>query len=251
MEFEPVRDASLSAQSFEVLKSAIFSGKLKPGEALREMSLARALKVSQATVREALFQLEQMGLVVRVPNKGTRVKTLSREEFIHRFAIRIRLEEMAMIEAAARLNEEDFEALERLAEKAEREVARNDYIKSGQADLRFHQYIWEKSGNPILFRTLDQLTAPLFVFSLRAYQKARRSLARAARPHQTIVDALRTKDPEVIREAVRAHTSDHYQRSLDLETFPPQDEAEGSARLRVPKQTQPRRSRLSAKDLRG
>ncbi len=165
MELAPLRDASLSAQSFEVLKSAIFTGKLKPGEALRELGLARALKVSQVTIREALFQLEQMGLVVRVPNKGTRVKTLSPEEFAHRFALRVRLEEMAMLEAAKRMSDEDFKALEQLAEQAERDARRNDYHASAQSDLLFHQYIWAKSGNPILCRTLEQLTAPLFVFS--------------------------------------------------------------------------------------
>jgi DNA-binding GntR family transcriptional regulator len=218
MELGSVRDASLSTQAFEILKNAIFTGKLMPGEPLRELVLARALKVSQATIREALFQLEQIGLVVREPNRGTRVKRLSREEFIHRFAIRIELEGMAMIEAAPRLNEEDFAVLERLAEEAEREANRNDYLKSGQADLRFHQYVWDRSGNPILSQTLNQLTAALFVFSLRIYREAQRQLSPGASPHQELVDALRTGDPNTIRKAIRQHTDAHYNRFLEADS---------------------------------
>ncbi|HXK59205.1 MAG TPA: GntR family transcriptional regulator [Acidobacteriota bacterium] len=249
MELEPVRDSSLSAQSFEVLKSAIFSGKLKPGEVLREMSLARALNVSQSTVREALFHLEQMGLVVRMPNKGTRVKTLSREEFVNRFSIRIRLEEMAMIEAAARMTDEDFEELGRLAMETEREVLRNDYQKSGQADLRFHQYIWRRSGNPELFRILEELTAPLFVFSLQAYQQTRRSLAASARSHHDIVAALRTKDPDAIRDAIQKHTSAHYQRFLEAEAASLKRDADASANAPDGGMSRAKGGRLSVDDV--
>ncbi|MPY87454.1 MAG: GntR family transcriptional regulator [Luteitalea sp.] len=65
---QPVKAGSLSRQVFEALRTAIFAGRFSPGDSLRELYLARDLNVSQATVREALAQLEQDGL----PEAATR-----------------------------------------------------------------------------------------------------------------------------------------------------------------------------------
>ena len=70
-ELTSIRSGSLSAQAFGVIKDAIFTGQIQPGEAIRELHLARSLRVSQATVREALAQLESAGLIVRQANRRT------------------------------------------------------------------------------------------------------------------------------------------------------------------------------------
>src|ERR1700732_3057834 len=68
---QPVRTDSLASQAFTIIKDAIFTGQFQPGQLLRELHLARMLNVSQATIREALVQLEQVGLVVREQNRHT------------------------------------------------------------------------------------------------------------------------------------------------------------------------------------
>jgi hypothetical protein len=73
---KPVRSQSLSRQVYETLKEAIFNGRFQPDEALRELHLAKMFEVSQATIREALVQLEQTGLVVRHHNRKTTVAWL-------------------------------------------------------------------------------------------------------------------------------------------------------------------------------
>ena len=65
---------------------AIIAGHFLPGDPLRELDLARDLRVGRATVREALMRLESTGLVVRVPNKETRVTRLSQDGSEKRFA---------------------------------------------------------------------------------------------------------------------------------------------------------------------
>ena len=69
--FKSVKSQSLRECVEDRIRAAIFSGKLRPGDALREMHLARELQVSQATVREALLHLQHAGLVTRTPNAGT------------------------------------------------------------------------------------------------------------------------------------------------------------------------------------
>jgi DNA-binding GntR family transcriptional regulator len=73
--------------------------------------LSRAEGVSQATIREALGQLERFGLVVRTPNIGTEVTRLSQEEVLERVELRMLLEERALTQAAPRMDGPAFDTL--------------------------------------------------------------------------------------------------------------------------------------------
>lgn len=207
---QPVRPSTLAAQVFDILKDQIFTGRLSPGEALREAQLARALGVSQATVREALVQLQQIDLVVRTPNKGTAVTQFTRAEVRHRLAVRLVLEELACAECAVRMTEADFAELDGLAANIAAAIERGDSIERSQADLRFHRYIWEKSGNPILLQTLAHLTASLFAFLSVKQRIASAHYGADYTIHEQIAQALRSRDPEKAREAIRAHIESAY-----------------------------------------
>src|SRR5258707_3632063 len=82
------------------LRQGVFEGRYPPGAALRELTLARELSVSQATVREALQQLQYTGLVTRTPNAGSTVTRLSVKYARERLAFRTRLEWKAATESA-------------------------------------------------------------------------------------------------------------------------------------------------------
>lgn len=202
---KPLKTASLSTRVFETLRDAIFAGRLKAGDPLRELHLARELNVSQATIREALVQLEQLGLVVRTPNIGTQVTRMSREEVAERFELRVILEERAMTQAAPRLGEPEFATLTRLVQRITEASARDAYFEEAQADLAFHRYIWEQTGNRTLYRTLDQIAVPLFAFVSILRGANRQSLNDVVQSHEGIVEALRHPSPERIREALHQH----------------------------------------------
>jgi DNA-binding GntR family transcriptional regulator len=207
---QPVRSSTLAAQVFDILKDQIFAGKLPPGTALREAQFGRALGVSQATVREALVLLQQIGLVVRAPNKGTAVTKLTNSELCHRLKVRIVLEELACAESAQRMTEQDFTELERLAGNIASAVPRGDSIERSQADVRFHRFIWEKSRNPILAQTLEQLTASLFAFLSVKQKMAAADYGVDYQKHEGIASALRSRDPERARQAIRMHIENSY-----------------------------------------
>jgi DNA-binding GntR family transcriptional regulator len=202
---KPLKTASLSTQVFETLRDAIFAGRLKAGDPLRELHLARELNVSQATVREALVQLEQVGLVVRTPNIGTHVTNLSPQELTERLELRMLLEEVAANQAAPTMTEEHFAELGRRLRALGDAIARNAYFEEAQADLHFHRYIWERSGNRMLYRTLDQLAIPLFAFVSILRGASRQTLKDVVASHEGIVTALRGGDAKTIREALRQH----------------------------------------------
>jgi DNA-binding GntR family transcriptional regulator len=145
--FQPLTNTSLRSRVSEILRESIFSGKLQSGDPLKEIQLARQFQVSQSTVRESLLQLEHDGLVVRVPNRESRVTKLSTKEVCERLVLRSLLEGLAGVEASRRMKEGDFRILEQECEKLSRALEGNDYYKAAQADLSFHRFLWKQSGN--------------------------------------------------------------------------------------------------------
>lgn len=211
---ESVRTHSLSKQVFESLKDAIFSGKFQPGEQLRELHLAEMFEVSQSTVRGALVELEQAGLVVREQNRKTTVTSFTREEILDRLAMRIALEELAFTMAARRMEEADFKKLSAIAKTIQKAIHRGSHHDLTISDLSFHHFIWKQARSPILFRTLDQLTMPLFAF-LGVLQKKRLRDIRATKSHEVLIDALRGRNEAKIRRAIREHIEGSYQPILE------------------------------------
>lgn len=205
----PVRPQSLSNQLFGILREAIFSGKFRPGEPLRELGLARRMNVSQATVREALTQLEQSGLVARTATRRTTVTSFTDDEVRDRLVMRVALEEVAFVKAAPRLTADDFTVLEKLSASIELAVRKSDTPRMALADMRFHRFVWEKAGSPVMLRTLDQLTTPLFAFLSVLHAEGRLDL-RSRRSHDELVAALRARTPSVIRAAIRGHIRESY-----------------------------------------
>jgi len=210
---QPVRTDSLASQAFTIIKDAIFTGQFQPGQLLRELHLARMLNVSQATIREALVQLEQVGLVVREQNRHTMVTNFSREEVRDRLHIRIALEELAAVEASSSMTETDLDELSRLAGEIAKTVSQGDWFENVRTDIRFHELIWNHAGSPILAKMLSQLTTPLFAFLAVLHQAGMHNI-QATSPHEEIVKAIRAKDPESIRKHMRSHVEGSYQEFL-------------------------------------
>lgn len=68
---------SLSEQIADYIREKIIRFELKPGEVIRETSLAKELQVSRSPIREALKMLERQRLVEQTPRKGTKVTDIS------------------------------------------------------------------------------------------------------------------------------------------------------------------------------
>jgi DNA-binding GntR family transcriptional regulator len=202
----PVRAGTLRSQVVKILKSAIFYGKLQPEELLPELPLAKKLKVSQSTVREALAELERYGLVVRILNRGTVVASPDSIDIQNRMKVRLALEEMAFSDACLVVDDEDMAHLRELARTIDSLAEAGEYIQAGEADLAFHRYVWRKTGNDVLYQTLDVLTVPLFAFMGVMLNMAGVEQYRTlALPHHDLVEALRQRDPYIARQAIRAH----------------------------------------------
>lgn len=203
--FTPVRSLSKSREVFERLRDAIWSGDLAPGTPLREAVLAKQLGVSQVPVREALLQLEHLGLVVRVPDRGTTVTRLTRTEIFQMMDVRRHLEVFAFQLAASRINEKVEKELRTRLENMERLVAKGDHFGVAEEDFRFHQTVWNASGNEVLAKTLEHLCFPVYAFVSMKRHAAGDMMNRPVRGHELLLEALLTGDAERIHTAINDH----------------------------------------------
>ena len=155
-----VTPSTLKLYLAQRLRDAILSGKYKPGERLNESMIAREFDISRIPVREALFQLQESGLVTNHKHRGVFVTVLSEEDTQRINSVRMVLETEAMKLARARMTPEVAATLSALADKME--VWSGQMAEAAELDLKFHRTIWEASGNPYLVKTLDSLMTVLF-----------------------------------------------------------------------------------------
>src|SRR5919201_266409 len=94
------------------LEDEIVSGAISPGAVLPRGRLSGRLGVSRTPIREALRRLAALGLVSFTPNRGVRVRSLSREELHEAFLVRAELEGLATEIATPRMTEDDLRRLD-------------------------------------------------------------------------------------------------------------------------------------------
>jgi DNA-binding GntR family transcriptional regulator len=203
---KPLKAGRLPTQAAQTLRHAILAGDIPLGSPLREAHLARQLNVSQTTIREALVQLGQLGLVVRSPRHETVVTKLNHDEVGDRLAIRLLLEGLAWVEAARRMTDADFEELERRLKRIGELSSSADFAELAEVELDFHHFIWEKSCNPTLITVLEQLTSPLFVYVTHQRRALGKSGTRQRyKRHRQVVDALRSGGRTGIHDTLQQH----------------------------------------------
>jgi len=192
---------------FSLIKEAIVEGDIPAGSKISEPELARAYGISRGPLREAIGRLEACGLVVRRPNVGARVVTLSSSQLIEIFHIREALEGMAARLAAQHMSDEEIADLRRLlgqhGEQIQRDTEHAYFQREG--DLDFHYRIVQGSHNT---RMINLLCNDLYhLVRLYRYQFGMSSKRgpRAFVEHEHIVDAIERRDAEMAELMMRAH----------------------------------------------
>src|SRR5438270_1046257 len=94
------------------IEEALVAGELPPGSVLRQEQLSERYDVSRTPIREALRRLAALGLVSFTPNRGVRVRSLSRAELHEAFLVRAELEGLATEIATPRVGAEELARLD-------------------------------------------------------------------------------------------------------------------------------------------
>src|SRR6201982_4115719 len=88
--------ATRTEQVYEVIRSELLNGGLRPGQKLKMVELTGRFGVSQSVIREALTRLTEQELLVATPQRGFRVRGLSIEDIAELPETRIQIESLAL-----------------------------------------------------------------------------------------------------------------------------------------------------------
>lgn len=164
----PVKARVARHEVREEIQRRILSGRSKPGERLRQQSLARELGVAQGTVRESLLELQWLGLVKTVDHLGVFVDKIDAERICQSYMVREVLEGLAARLACSHASRSDISELRRMADEIYR-LAQDKKNETANLDRAFHLHITELSGNATLI--LLSQTYRILGMTVRAFRK--------------------------------------------------------------------------------
>jgi len=194
--------ASLPQQIRDQLLDRIMTGTLQPGNRLVELKIASEFSTSQAPVREALRELEALGVIETAPNKGARVRVISNHELRQLYDVRAQLESYAALlvtQNAVQIKSKLKEAL-RSMKRAARE---GDSIAFANHNSLFHRIIVEASGNKVLLELWETLNVQSR--TMTNVTRTRRNLIQLADSHLPMVEAIAAGDVDEAHALAKAH----------------------------------------------
>ena len=198
-EYLPLREVV-----FNTLRQAILKGELKPGERLMEIALAEKLGVSRTPIREAMRKLELEGLVVMIPRRGAQVANITEKDLNDVLEVRIALENVAIEKACARMSEEEMSRLWLAAKEFEHTIAEGNLVKLAEADVAFHEIIYQASDNKRLIQVLNNMREQIYRYRVE-YLKEDEARNRLVEEHEEITQAIRERDVKKAQELSFEH----------------------------------------------
>ncbi|MEY8416774.1 DNA-binding transcriptional regulator, GntR family [Tissierella praeacuta DSM 18095] len=202
---------NLSGIVANYIKEAILAGEYKGGDHILETEVATVLGISRAPVREAIRELENEGIVTTIPRKGTYVTKFNTEDIKEVFDIRLLLENniIKILIYNNKLTEDDFINLENIikeminiVESEGDEVSKS--ILLNMKDMEFHRYLWEKSGSQRRVKILEGIFFQLRMAMLYDTNETGDLLVTATE-HYNIIEALKSKDIDKCKKALKEH----------------------------------------------
>jgi DNA-binding GntR family transcriptional regulator len=207
LDLSEVRAEPLSALVLRTLREAIVEGRLAPGEAIVEVHLSRQLGVSRAPLREALRQLEEEGLVVSVPFRGTVVSTIDRRSLDELCSLRNLIERFAVQRVIERATDEDLTRLQTIVDSMERHAELGDIDAVDQDDIAFHATLLELADHTLLLQVWSTYAAQIRR-AMRLRNRLNRDPARIVALHRPILDALWNRDLAAAAACLADHGTD-------------------------------------------
>ena len=210
--------AGQSETLIATLMTWIDIGRLNPGDVIDEAALVAEFGISRTPLREALLQLEAVGLVRRHPRKGATVFRPTLEEFLAILEVHAKLEGQAAGLAARRLSRQGAADLEAAVRACEAHAAANpDADPDGyyQHNLRFHECVAIASGNGVLLESLKTNARRLLAYYRARYRFAG-AIPRSAAEHRAIARLITDRDSLGAESAMQQHVQFDQVTAMDL-----------------------------------
>ena len=196
----------LVEQVHEAIVSEISAGKLKPGERIIQEQIAQVLGVSRQPVQQALLLLRNQGVLRDAPGRGLIVASLDLDQVSNMYDIRAVMEGLAFRKAAERNAERVKKQGPALIQNGRKAVAGGSVAAMIAADLKFHDFIYGLSENPLIAPTMEAQ----WTYTQRVMGEV---LTRDELPrdiwdqHEAMLDAVMAGDGAAAEALARQHIS--------------------------------------------
>lgn len=197
---------SKEEHAYSVLREAILSGRLKPGQELIQTEIARALGMSPIPVRMAIGRLIAEGLVVQEPHRTPSVAPLSPDILEEVLVIRMHLELLALKLAIPEITPEVLQDLEQLYEEMEEALRNDDMPRYGVLNKEFHLQMYESCRYSLLKQMIRDLWDKSDRFRSRSMFALIPHLAEQShRDHLMLLELIRRRDTEKAVKLLEEH----------------------------------------------
>jgi DNA-binding GntR family transcriptional regulator len=216
LEFVTPANRALSDYVADQLRDAIIHGRLAPGEHIIERDIADAARLSRGPVRDALRILENEGLVIRHPRRGTFVTGMTLRDAEEIYSLRQPLELLAVDYAIRAASEEQFDELDEIVNRMVALLGQDfTQVEATELDLIFHDTLYTISGHRRLqaaWAALRGQVSMLILLHRRLNPTDFRE--KAIQYHREIIACLRRRDAEAAHASVERHLSITYQSAV-------------------------------------
>lgn len=189
----------------QTLRRDIVLGTLTPGATLRELDLAQRFNCAQGTVREVLMRLSEDGLVIRRARRDTHVALASPDDAGELLRIRYDIECRAAARVVAARDDALLRDLDGLLQAMRLAALREDEYSLLEQDCRFHLRLFESAGMPVVEPVLLRCLVHTQRYKVLNTAPEGRDLMATANRHSVIIDALETRAPEALVQALAHH----------------------------------------------
>jgi len=150
--------------------------------------------------------LEQEGLAVTTPRKGAEVAKMTLKDMEDVLEIRDALDELAVRIACQKISDEQLKQLEDMKELFEKSTQTGNVKKIAEADVTFHDVIYEATGNPKLVTLLNNLREQVYRYRVE-YIKDPKNYPTLIAEHEAILESLKNRDVKNAVEAMHVHVA--------------------------------------------
>jgi len=199
----------------QYLEEGILRGRIGPGERLIETAIADQLGVGRTTIREAFLMLQQRGLVVSVPRRGTFVTRISREDALDLAYSRALLEGFAVRVGWSRIDTAVIDQLQSHLAAMRLHQFPDDVPQMIQIDLAFHQTLIETAQMPRLQELWSSLNGQIGALFIRGIEEQQFDAEAVAVLHENVIAGLQSGNPQIAQPAILAHYLRKGERSSD------------------------------------
>jgi DNA-binding GntR family transcriptional regulator len=192
------------------LARMIIAGRLGPGTRLHEIPLAKQFRVSRAPIREAINELERLGLVVKRSRRGAQVISLTSRDVKEIYEVKVMVEGQAARLAAERITPSKLSKLTGVLGEMRYLSQRGDRVRYTASSRRFHQLLIAASGNARLVEIYKAMSRQIWWLGTMILSKSDRYRT-SVDEHAEILDALAARDSK----RAQVVTEDHVRRGAE------------------------------------